>query len=324
MAATAAELALRGAGATFPAPLYKKWIEVYGKQNPRVAITYEAVGSGEGIRRFLAEQVDFAGSDAALSDEQIAQVARGVRMIPVTAGLVVLAYNLPGLTGPLKLSREAYVDILAGRIRRWNDPRIQATNPHLTLPNLGITLVARLDSSGTTFALTNHLSAVSAEWRDRGPGAAKVVDWPGNAMRVPYNEGVASRIKLSEGSIGYVEYGFAKRLGLPMAWLQNKAGQFVEPNDDSGQEALSSHPAPWPENLRLFIPDPGGAGSYPIVTFTWLLLYGHYPDPERAAQLKRFVAWGLDSGQTYGRELGYIPLAPELAAQCRAALEEVR
>ena len=231
-------LALRGAGATFPAPLYQRWINTFAEHHPNFPISYEAVGSGEGVRRFLAEEVDFAGSDAALSDEEMAQVKRGAQLVPATAGIIVIAYHVKGLSGPLKLPRDVYSGYIPGKITRWNDSRIQAANPDLKLPNENITIAARQDSSGTTYAFTNHLSAISQEWRDRGPGIGKVVDWPGNAMVARGNEGVAARIKISEGSIGYMEYGFAKRLGLPMAWLENKTGRFVEPNDDSGAETL--------------------------------------------------------------------------------------
>ena len=233
-------LSLRGAGATFPAPLYEAWIQAYRRANPDVVITYEAVGSSEGQRRYLADAVDFGASDAALSDEQMARVKSGARLVPVTAGIVVLAYNMPGATAPLRLSREACAEIFAGRIKTWNDPRIRAANPGLDLPNRTIALVARQDGSGTTFALTNHLSAVSPDWRDRGPGVGNLVDWRGAAMLARGNEGVAARIKTSEYSLGYVEYHFARRLGLPMATLQNRAGRYVAPDERGGQAALAS------------------------------------------------------------------------------------
>src|SRR5262249_50824473 len=163
-------------------------------------------------------------SDAALTDEQIARSRAGALLVPVTGGIVVLAYNLPGFAGPLRLARDVYVDIFAQRIRTWNDPRIRATNPRADLPNRSIAIVARQESSGTTFAFTSHLAAISESWRDRGPGAGNLVDWRG-AMTARGNEGVAGRIKVSANSIGYVEYHFAKRLGLQMAHLQNKAGR---------------------------------------------------------------------------------------------------
>ena len=323
-ATQAGELALHGGGSTFAAPLYQRWIMDFAQRNPSLQISYAEAGSGEGVRRFLAEELDFAGTDAAFTDEQMAQVKRGVRLVPATAGLVVLAYNVKGLTEPLKLPRDVYVDIFAGKVSHWNDARIQAVNPAAKLPNQSITLIARQDSSGTTYALTNHLNAVSQDWRDHGPGVGKVVDWPGNAMLARGNEGVASRIKVSEGSLGYLEYGFAKRLALPMAWLENKAGRFVEPGDHTGVEALASNAKQMPENLRLLIPDPDGADAYPILTLSWLLVYQRYPDPAKASALKQFVTFGLTEGQRFSRELGYMPLPDEIVSRSREALENIR
>jgi phosphate transport system substrate-binding protein len=317
------KLTLRGAGATFPAPLYEKWIQTYRQQHPDLVITYDVVGSGEGQRRFLADAVDFGASDAALSDEQMARVKAGARLVPVTAGIVVLAYNLPGLSGPLKLGRDVYVDIFAGRIRSWDDPKIRAHNPTLNLPKRNIAIVARQDGSGTTFALTNHLSAVSGVWREQGPGVGNLIDWRGTAMLARGNEGVAGRIKVSESSIGYVEYHFAKRLGLSMAHVQNRAGRYVAPGEQSGQAALAANVKQMPSNLRLFLPDPVGEESYPIVTFSWLLLYDRYPDPGKASALKKFLAWGLTTGQGYSRELGYIPLPADVASLSLAALDRI-
>lgn len=318
-----ASVTLQGAGATFPAPLYRKWIDVYTGMNPNVAIDYQAVGSGEGTKRFLANSVDFGASDSAMSDEQISQAKAGAKLIPATAGIVVLAYNLPDVKGTLKLSREVYADIFLGKIRVWNDPRIQALNPELKLPRQTIALVARLDSSGTTYATTNHLSAINPEWKT-GPGIGKVIDWPGNAMMATGNEGVAARIKRSWGSIGYVEYGFAKRLGLPMVYLENRAGRFVEPAPESGQAAIAANVDLIPGNLRVFLPDPEGEGSYPIVTFTWLLLHERYEDSRKGAAVKRFVDWALTEGQGYSAEMGYIPLPDAVATFARAAVNAIQ
>jgi phosphate transport system substrate-binding protein len=318
-----AKVVLKGAGATFPAPLYEKWIQAYRQVDPRVSITYDAVGSGEGQRRFQSGSVDFGASDAALSDEQMARVQAGARLIPAAAGIVVLAYNVPGLDGPLRLSRDVYVDIFARRIRTWNDPRIHAVNPGLTLPNRTIALVARQDGSGTTFALTNHLAAISEAWRDRGPGVSNLVDWRGAAMLARGNEGVAARIRGSEDSIGYVEYHFAKRLGLPMAELQNKAGRYVAPGERAGQIALAQSASRMPANLRVFLPDPDGEDAYPVVTYTWLLLYDRYADRDKGAALRKFVTWGLTEGQTHSRALGYIPLPPDIASLSLAAVERI-
>ncbi|MBL0168278.1 MAG: phosphate ABC transporter substrate-binding protein PstS [Propionivibrio sp.] len=317
-------LALRGAGATFPAPLYKKWIAAYRKVEPTTLIEYAPVGSGDGVKRFLADSVDFGASDAAMTDDQMASAKQGAVLVPATAGLIVLAYNLPGLNGPLKLNRSTYSALLMGKIPRWNDSRIQATNPGLNLPDREIVVVARQDSSGTTYALTNHLSAVSPQWRDRGPGVGKVVVWPDTAMIVRGNEGVASRIKLSVGSIGYIEYSFARYLGLSTAHLENKEGRFVAPSDVVGETTLAANLSRIPANLRVFIPDPDGAESYPIISFSWLLLKERNADPAKAAALKRFVNWGLSEGQGLSSELGYIRLPTNVAELGKAVLTRVQ
>ena len=228
---------LSGAGSTFSAPLLKQWIKVYQSEHPSVSITYDVVGSGEGVSRFIAGSVDFGASDEVLSDSEIAKVSQGVVMVPATAGMVVLAYNMPDLHGKLRLPRDVYPGIFSGAIRHWDDPRLQKANPGLTLPHRDIAIAARLDSSGTTAAFTSHLAAIDPKWRAQGLGVGKLIEWPAATMYGRGNEGVASLIKISQGSIGYVEYGFAKRLGLPMAVLQNEAGAFVEPSPAAGHQA---------------------------------------------------------------------------------------
>ena len=319
---------LRGAGATFPAPLYEEWFQAYQEAHPKVAVAYDAVGSGAGINRFIGKStglsdedlVDFGASDAAMTDAEIARVSRGVQLVPLTAGAVVLAYNLPELQDDLKLTREAYSGIFLGDITKWNDPKIVATNPKLETSSITITLVARRDASGTTYALTNHLSAVSQEWRGRF-GAVQLVDWQGLAMRVEGNAGVAGRIKQSLGSIGYMELGFARRLGLKTAWLENKAGRFVQATTKSGQAALGS--APLPDNLRFFFPDPDGPDSYPIVTLSWVLLYKDYGDAKKAAALRELLKWCLTEGQKSSEQLGYLPLSSNIVSPATAAVESI-
>ena len=321
-------LLLRGAGATFPAPLYKQWFAAYHDQHSKVAIAYDAVGSGVGIKRFIGtskdvtddERVDFGASDAALSDAEMAEVARGAQLVPMTAGAVALAYNLPTLKGDLKLSREVFSGIVLGKITTWNDPEIVKTNPELKDYHRTITLVVRQDGSGTTYALTNHLSAVSREWHDRF-GAEKLVDWPGAAMRANGNAAVATLIQRSENSIGYVEFGFAKRLALRMAALENHAGRFIAPTADSASTALAS--AELPENLRTFFPDPDGPEAYPIVTLSWILLYQHYDDADKTAAIRDLFTWCLADGQKASPQLGYLPLPDSIATRATAAVAAI-
>ncbi|QVL49441.1 MAG: phosphate ABC transporter substrate-binding protein PstS [Thiocapsa sp.] len=320
-----AGLRITGAGATFPEPLYQEWIRRYNTEQSEAHFVYEGGGSGEGVRRFIAETVDFGASDSAMSDEQIAQVQRGVKLIPATAGMIALAYNLPGVDGELRLPRDVYVDIFLGKVWQWNDPRIVAANPHLDLPSKLIQTVVRRDGSGTTFAFTNHLSTISPTWLNEGPGTGILMNWPGGAMTGNGNEGVAHKIKISHGSIGYIEYYFASRLGLPIASLENKAGNFVRPDAESGRRTLEAAAEDrMPENLRLFVPDPEAPDAYPIVSLTWLLLYGTYPEPEKMAALKAVVTWALDAGQPIAEELGYIPLPANIVSAASRAIETIR
>jgi phosphate transport system substrate-binding protein len=315
---------LRGAGASFPAPLYEKWSQVYGAANPQVSVTYDSVGSGEGISRFVTGSIDFGASDARIGEKEASQVERGVVLVPATAGMIVLAYNVSGIGGDLRLPRDVYVDIFAGKITRWNDPRIQAANPDLKLPKRDIVVVARQDSSGTTHAFTSHLAAIDPDWRQGGPNVGKLIDWPGSAMLARGNEGVSARIKISEGSIGYVEYGFARRLGLSVAGLQNKAGSFVRPAELAGQAALAAAAARPTEQERFVINDPDGVDAYPIVSYSWLLLYGRYDNAALGARMVGFTSWGLSEGQRYAQELGYLPLPPAAVEQGKRVLASVR
>jgi phosphate transport system substrate-binding protein len=325
-------MVVRGAGATFPKPLYEKWIEIYGEQTPGVAFLYEGVGSGKGIEMFLAgkdprgevfggAEIDFAASDVALPDEDLTKVGdRGVVMVPMTGGMVVLAFNLPGVED-LRLSRDAVAGIFSGGVKKWNDPLIARDNEGLQLPNRDVVPIVRRDSSGTTAVFTSHLSTASVDWKDT-LGAGKRIDWPGSAMEVNYNTGVAQRVQVTVGGIGYMEYEFADRLGLSIAALQNKSGRFVRPSPSAGMEALRSAPDV-PDDLRVFVPDPPGADAYPISSYTWLLLYASYPDAEKRDALKGAVLWGLGEGQQIANEMGYIPLPRQMVALARSKVESI-
>jgi phosphate transport system substrate-binding protein len=317
---------LEGAGATFPSLLYKQWFATYQQEHPKTAISYDPVGSGEGIRRFVgrdvapADRVDFGASDAAMQDGEISQVPGGVVMLPVTAGGVALAYDLPDVPDRLKLSRRAYAGIFLGEIKTWNDPVIAAANPGVKLPKLSIVTVVRQDASGTTFAFTKNLDAISDEWRSRF-GPSTLVDWPGNAMRARGNEGVAGLLGHSVGAIGYVGYEFAYKYGLRTALLENRSGNFVAPTEDSIRAALGS--VEMPANLRVFVPDPSAPDAYPIATFTWILLHKNYPNAEQAKAIRDLFSWALSAGQQASSSLGYVPLPTEVAAKAQAALTTI-
>jgi phosphate transport system substrate-binding protein len=317
-------LLLRGAGATFPSPLYKKWFGDYQATHSGVAIDYDAVGSIEGIKRFMHPssdtKVDFAASDVAMTDEEIAQVPQGVALVPATAGLVVLAYNIPAVHGDLRLSREACAGIFLGRIKSWDDPAIASANPGVTFPKLTIVTAAREEASGTTVAFTRYLSSSSPEWQARY-GSAPLIDWPGHAMRGRGNAKVAGLVEHSEGSIGYMGYEFARQLGLKTALLENSGGQFVRAGDQTGTVSIST--ADPLRDLRLFVAEARGPDAYPIVTFSWILLYKHYDDPRKAKALVDLFRWSLNDGQRLASDLGYIPLQANVATRSIAALEGI-
>ena len=318
---------LEGAGATFPSLLYAKWFQVYQSNNPKAVITYDAVGSGEGVQRFVAQniepedKVDFGASDAAMSDEQIASVPAGALLLPVTAGSVALAYNLPYFPTDLKLPRRVLAGIFLGEIKSWNDPLIANANPGVKLPKLTITTVVRQDGSGTTFAFTKHLDAISDKWRAQF-GPSTLINWPGNSTRASGNDGVAAKIKQSIGSIGYVSYEFAHRVDLRVALLENHAGKYVGPSEKSSKAALAG--AELPENLRFYVPDPSSPDAYPVVTLTWILLYRNYDQPEKSKVLRDLFRWCLTDGQKYAPELDYTPLPPNIANRSLAALDGIQ
>ncbi len=315
-----AAMQLQGAGATFPAPLYQRWIAEYTKGNPNIQINYQGVGSGAGIKQFTQNLVSFGASDAAMKDDEIAAVKQGVVLIPATAGSIVLAYNLPGVTS-LKLSREAYVGIFLGKITAWNDPAIAKTNEGVKLPSTGITVCTRSDGSGTNFVFTKHLSAISPEFKD-AVGEGTSVTWP-TGVAGKGNDGVTALIKQAPGAIGYVEYGYAVHNKLPFAALQNKAGEFVTANTASGEATLATTQFP-PNLLRAWPSDPDAKDAYPIATFTWLLLYKNYTNAQVGDEVKKFVTFGLTDGQKFSEDLGYIPVPKEVADKALDALKTVQ
>jgi len=309
-----------GAGASFPAPLYQSWFSSLSRALPQLQFNFQSIGSGAGIERFTTGILDFGASDIAMTDEQIKKINRGVLLLPMTAGSIVITYNLPGVEG-LKLSREAYSNIFLGKITKWNDPKIAETNPDLKLPDLPIVSVHRSDGSGTTSVFTQHLSAISPEWK-KSVGAGTAVQWPGSgSLGARGNEGVTAVVSRTKGTIGYVEYSFAKSNNLAMATLENKTGQFVVPTDESGTETLSQ--VELPENLRAFITDPPGEKSYPIVTYTWMLLFQKYDNPNKAIAMEAMIQFGLNEGQKQAKALGYIELPLNVREKVAAAANQI-
>jgi phosphate transport system substrate-binding protein len=310
-----------GAGASFPAPLYQRWFQDLNGQYPKLQVNYQSVGSGAGVEQFTAGTVDFGASDTAMKDEEIQKVPAdkgGVLLLPVSAGGIVLAYNVPGVD-ELKLPRRVYADILLGKIKKWNDPAIAKANPDAKLTDQNITVVHRSDGSGTTGVFTKHLSAISPEWKTK-VGEGKTVQWP-TGVGAKGNEGVTAQIQQTPGAIGYIEYGYAKQNNLKAAALENKAGKFVSYNDQSASKTLEA--VQLPENLRAFIPDPEGDESYPVVSYTWLLVHQKYSDPTKAKAIEGMIEYALTEGQKVAPELGYVPLPKNVAQKVAAAADKI-
>jgi phosphate transport system substrate-binding protein len=317
-----AKMRITGSGASFPAPLYTTWFQMFSRGDKDVQVTYQSKGSGAGIRDFQNRIVDFAASDAAMSEEEMAKVKEGVQLLPMTAGEVVLAYNLKGVKD-LKLPRSIYPAIFLGKVKKWNDPAIVAANPGAKLPDKEITVVTRADSSGTTYVFTKHLSTISNEFKNN-PGMGKTVNWPDAAKMVksPKNDGVTATIKQTPGAIGYIEFGFARMAKLNMAHLENKNGKFIAPGLAGGQAALAG--AEIPDNMIVWVPDPAGDASYPIVTYTWMIFYKKYDDPKKAEALRRMVEYCLAEGQKISDKAGYIPLPANVVDAVRKASANIQ
>jgi phosphate transport system substrate-binding protein len=315
----ASAVKLQGAGASFPAPLYSKWFKSYSGSHQNVQIDYQSVGSGSGVKSVIDKTVDFGASDAAMTPEEIAKVDVGVYCLPMTAGSIVLAYNLEGVT-QLKLSRTAYVGIFLGKVMKWNDPVIAKANPGAKLPNELINVVVRADSSGTTYVFSKHLSTISEEFA-KSPGTNKMPNWP-VGTRSKGNEGVTASLKTTPNSIAYIEYGYAKSQSLPMAILENKAGQYVEATAASGQAALAS--AQLPDDLIVWASDPEAQDAYPIVTYTWLLCYKQYQDKRKLEVLQDLLKYCLTEGQKDSDALGYLPLPAPVAEKVNATVQTLK
>lgn len=311
--------ALSGGGSTFAAPIFEAWIEDYRSVAPELDISYAAIGSGEGVSRFLAGSLDFAATDAPLTETQEAQVPGGVVHVPVTAGMIAIAYNLPGdVEGELRLPRAVLGDIFAGNVTAWDDPRLIAANPGLDLPHQAIQIVARQDGSGTTYAFANHLDAISESWRAAGRDVATLVAWPNKAMKARGNEGVAVTVLRAEGSIGYVEYGLARQAGLAMAAVENASGAFVAPSAESGAAAIAA--ARLPDDLKIEMRDPAGAEAYPIVTFTWELLRHEPGDADKDSAIRAFTRWAVTEGQEIAPDLGFVSMPKVVRERATAML----
>jgi phosphate transport system substrate-binding protein len=310
---------LQGAGASFPALLYQQWFRQYGEQSPGIRVDYQSVGSGQGVRSVIDHTVDFGASDAAMTAEEMQQVPEGVTLLPVTAGAIVLGYNLEGVS-ELKLSREVYAGIFLGDITKWDDPRILADNPGKSGLKGPVNVIVRADSSGTTYVFSQHLSTISPTFKEK-VGVNKQPDWP-VGTKSKGNEGVTAALKSTPGSIGYIEFGYAENNRVTMAALENQSGQYVMPSAQSAGAALAA--VEMPADLLAWLPDPEGESSYPIVTYTWIICYKKYADPKKSEALKGLLRWCLKEGQAASVRLGYVPLPEAVAGKVLEAVEQIQ
>ena len=318
---TGGEIRLQGAGATFPNPLYQKWLSEYGKLNPNTKIDYQSIGSGGGIKQIQARTVDFGASDAPMTDAELKASPAELIHIPTVLGAVVLTYNLQGVSKPLRFSPDVIADIFLGKITKWNDPRIRADNTDANLSAADITVVHRAEASGTSFVFSDYLSKVSADWKQK-VGADKSPKWPvGQGGKG--NEGVTGQIKQQPNTIGYVELAYAVQNKLPVALVKNASGSFVEPSIDAVTAAASSSAATTPDDLRVSITNANGAGAYPISGFTYILAYKAQTDSTKGKALVDFLWWGVHDGEAFAKDLLYAPLPEEIVKRAEAKINSI-
>jgi phosphate transport system substrate-binding protein len=311
---------LTGAGATFPYPLYLKWFDAYQRETG-VRVNYQSIGSGGGIRQLIERTIDFGATDAVMTADEERRAGGEVLHIPTIVGVVVVIYNLEGVGRGLRLSPEAVSGIFLGDIRKWDDPVIQNDNPDIDLPNLDIAVIYRSDGSGTTNIFTEYLAAASPPWAER-VGAGKSVRWP-RGLGAKGNEGVVGLVREIPGAVGYSELAYAAQTGLPYATLRNQAGNFVEPTLDAATAAAAAAAPTMPDDLRASLVNAPGEGSYPIASFTWLLVRKEQEDPNRGRALVNLLWWGLHEGQQYARDLLYAPLPDEVVRRAEVMIESI-
>src|ERR1041385_3802589 len=317
----AGNVSLHGAGATFPNPLYQKWLSEYEKVNPAVKVDYQAIGSGGGIKQLKEQTIDFGASDAPMKDEDLKSAPGEVLHIPTVLGAVVITYNLQGISQPLRFSPEALADIFLGKIKKWNDPKIAADNPGVTLPATDITVVHRSDSSGTSAVFTDYLSKVSAEWKEK-VGSGVSPSWP-IGIGGKGNEGVTGQVKNTPNTLGYVELAYAAQNKLPVALVKNSSGSFIEPSIEAVTAAAAASAASMPDDLRISITNATGAQAYPISSYTYILVYKDQKDAGKGKALVDFLWWGIHDGENFAKELQYAPLPADIVKKAEAKINLV-
>lgn len=315
-------MSLTGAGATFPYPIYSKWFDEYHKMKPNVQINYQSIGSGGGIRQITAGTVDFGATDGPMSDEQLAQSKVPILHFPTVLGAVVPIYNIPGVSAELNFSRDALAGIFLGTIKKWNDPAIAKHNPSVKLPAENIVVVRRSDGSGTTYIWTDFLSKVSDEWKN-GVGRGTSVNWP-VGLGGKGNEGVSGLVKQTPNSMGYVELIYALQNRLSYGRVQNAAKEFVKADLGTATAAAAGASKSMPADFRVSITNAPGKNTYPVVSFTWLLVPSSIQDSGKKTVIKDFLKWMVTDGQSYASQLGYAPLPKEVAARVLSSIEKVK
>jgi phosphate transport system substrate-binding protein len=314
---------LQGSGASFPKPIYEKWVSEFGKANPNIRIDYQATGSGAGQKALLAKTADFGASDDPMSDEDLKSAGAEILHIPTVLGAVVLTYNVEGVKEPLKLTGQTIADIYLGNIKRWNDERLKKDNPNVALPDQDILPVYRADSSGTSAVFTDFLSKTSPEWKSK-VGMNKQPSWvTGVGVGAKGNDGVMGQVKQTPNSIGYVELTFAKANNLPAALVKNKAGQFVEASLDSVSAAAAGSVASMPDDLRTQITDAEGAASYPIASYTYILVYKDQADLVKGKAIADFLWWATHEGEKFAADLHYAALPDEVVKKVETKINSM-
>ena len=304
-ATSGASQRLQGVGASFPKPIYEKWVNEYGKVNTGARIDYQSTGSSAGIKAVQQQTADFGASDEPMTGEEMTAAQSEVLHIPTVLGAVVLTYNVEGLSAPLKLSPQTVVDIFLGRIKKWNDPKIAADNSGVNLPDREITVVYRSDGSGTTNVFNNYLGKVSPDWTVKGQNMTLP---QGVGLGAQRNDGVMGQVKQTPNTIGYVELTFAKANNLPSALIKNAAGNFVEATIETVTAAAADSVQTTPDDLRVDITNAAGANAYPISSYTYILAYKDQKDAGKGKLLSDFLWWATHDGQAFARDLHYAQL----------------
>jgi phosphate transport system substrate-binding protein len=317
-----ADQLINGAGATFPYPIYSKWFDVYAKENPGIKFNYQSIGSGGGIRMLSNRTVDVGASDAPMTDQQLSDAPGKILHFPSVMGAVVIAYNLPGFTGTLRLTGPVVADIFAGKITKWDDDKIKALNPSAAIPSQDIVVCHRSDGSGTSYIFTDYLSKVSPAWAT-DPGKGTAVKWP-TGLGGKGNEGVTALVQQTPGAIGYIELIYALNNKIPFAQLQNKAGNWVDASLAGVTAAAASSADQMAADFRVSITNAPGADAYPISSFTWLLVYQKQTNKDVGEQIKKFLSWAMTQGQTLAPDLKYAPLPAAVVQKETAQIQEIQ